>query len=128
MFHHGVGTRQANRLMLSIPSQFLSLIFTIPIYLVEHNLAPLLGYPKCIFTLPFFLLVLKDIVFLLTLGRWILTIWNFVIFDRLLPYHLWNPYGQVPTFLSLILIRACHLFGTYSHFSFDILLGGPVYY
>ena len=88
MFHHGVGTRQANRLMLSIPSQFLSLIFMIPTCLVEHNLASLLGHPKCTFTLPFFSLVLKDIVFLLTLGCWILTIRDFVIFDRLLPYRL----------------------------------------
>ena len=33
-----------------------------------------------------------------------------------------------PTFLSLLFARSWHSFGTYSHFLFDILLRGSIYY
>ena len=88
MFYHSVRTRQANQPTLSISSQFLSLIFTISTCSVQHNLALSLGHPKCIFTLPFFSLALKNTFFLLTLRHWTPIVQDFISVVRLLPYHL----------------------------------------
>ena len=82
MCYYRVGIRQPIWLMLSIPSQFLSFIFLTSTCSVECNLAPLLGHPSCTFTISFFSLVLQRPYLLLTLGRWILNVWDFVIFDQ----------------------------------------------
>ena len=82
MCYYRVGIRQPIWLMLSIPSQFLSFIFLTSTCSVECNLAPLLGHPSCTFTISFFSLVLQRPYLLLTLGRWILNVRDFVIFDQ----------------------------------------------
>ena len=81
IFYYGIGIRQPVRLMLSGPSQFLSFIFPTSTCSVEHNLAPSLGHPSRTFTIYFFSLVLQCPYLLLTLGRWILNVQDFVIFD-----------------------------------------------
>ena len=82
MFYYRIGIRQPVWPTLSGPSQFLSFIFLTSTYLVKCNLAPLLGHRSHTFTIYFFSLVLQRPYLLLTLGRWIPNVQNFIIFDQ----------------------------------------------
>ena len=53
MFYYRIGIRQSVWLTLSIPIQFLSLIFPTSTCLVEHNLAPSLGHPSHFYLIAF---------------------------------------------------------------------------
>ena len=128
MSEYNVRTRQADQLTLSylVSSYLLSLWFphiwenTILYYHLAIQHACLLFLSVHWLSSPY--------SWILTLGWWIPNIQDFVISDRLLPYCLWNPYGHFSAFLSLLLVRSWHLFGTYSHLSFNILLRGSIYY
>ena len=104
MFYYGIGIGQPIQPTLSVPSQSLLLIVPTSTCSVEHNLALLLGYPSHTFTISFFSLALQHLFLLPMLGWWIPNIWDFVIADRLLPYHLQNPYGHF-TYLLIFTVH-----------------------
>ena len=93
MFYYRIGIRQPVWPILSVPIQFLSLIFLTSTCSVEHNLAPLLGHPSHFYLIAFRTHMDIPLAFL----------------------SLWFDMSQCP-------------FSTYSHFSFDMLLRGSVYY
>lgn len=60
--------------------------------------------PWSYITISLFSLVRQHLFLLPTLGRWIPNVRDFVIADRLLPYHLRDPYGHF-TYLLIFAIR-----------------------
>ena len=104
MFYYRIRIRQPVRPTLSVSSQSLSLIIPTSICSIEHNLTLLLGYPSHTFTISFFPLALQHLFLLSTLGWQIPNIQDFVTTNRLLPYHLQNPYGHF-TYLLIFAVR-----------------------